>query len=186
MEDDSIIELYWSRNESAISETAVKYGSSIRGVARNILRSKEDSEEIEQDTYIKTWNSIPPERPRVLKYYLTRIARNLAFDRLDYLSAKKRSGDVCALLDELAGCIPDPHGSAEDMAEKRMLTDALNGFLRELEPLDCCVFLSRYYYAMPIKDVAAKYGLSEGKTKYALLKARKLLRKKLTEEGFTA
>lgn len=67
MEDDSIIELYWSRNESAISETAVKYGSSIRGVARNILRSKEDSEEIEQDTYIKTWNSIPPERPRICR-----------------------------------------------------------------------------------------------------------------------
>ena len=184
MEDDSIIGLDWTRNESAIEETAKKYGSWIRGVAMNILRNKEDSEEIENDTYVRTWNSIPPARPRVLKYYLTRIARNLSFDRLDYFSAKKRESDVSVLLDELEGCIPDPQGSAEELVEKKQLAVLLNGFLGELDPLDCCLFISRYYYAMPLKDVACKYGLSPGKTKYSLLKTRERLRQKLTEEGF--
>ena len=184
MEDEFIIGLYWSRNESAIEETAKKYGSCIRAVALNILRNNEDSEEIENDTYVRTWNSIPPSRPRVLKYYLTRIARNLSFDRLDYFSAKKRESDVSILLDEFQECIPDPRGSSEDMLEKKQLTEILNGFLGELEPLDCCLFISRYYYAIPLREVAGKYGLSLGKVKYLLLKTREKLRDKLTEEGF--
>ena len=63
MRDHEIIELYWARNESAITATAEKYGSYCHTIAYNILRNKEDAEECANDTYLGAWNSIPPQRP---------------------------------------------------------------------------------------------------------------------------
>ena len=93
MEDTQIIALYLSRQEAAIGETAKKYGGYINQIAYNILRCREDTEEIAADTYLAAWNAIPPEIPRVLKHFLSRIARNLAFDRLDYRFDRARSDD---------------------------------------------------------------------------------------------
>ena len=43
--DDRIVELYWERSESAISETADKYGDYCHYIAYNILYNREDAEE---------------------------------------------------------------------------------------------------------------------------------------------
>ena len=45
MDDTSIIELYWKRDEQAIAETEKKYGKLCYRIAENILKQKEDSEE---------------------------------------------------------------------------------------------------------------------------------------------
>ena len=186
MDDSGIIELYFRRAESAIEETARKYGTYLNSVAYRILNSREDAEEIVGDTYLKTWNAIPPTRPRVLKHFLTRITRNLSFDRVEYYTAAKRSAETVALLDELEACLPDPRGSAEQAVEEKELIERLNRFLDELDELSRCVFLSRYYYAHTVKEVAAQYDLPEGRVKYLLAKARETLKKRLTEEGITA
>ena len=60
MEDNQIIELYWSRSEKAIFETEKKYGKYCTCIANNILNDMEDSIECVNDTYLKTWNTIPP------------------------------------------------------------------------------------------------------------------------------
>ena len=186
MEDSGIIDLYFRRSEKAISETASKYGNYLSSIAYRILNSREDSEEIVDDTYLKTWNTIPPTRPRVLKHFLSRITRNLSLDRLEYNSAAKRSAETVALLDELEACLPDPHGSAERALEEKELTEILNRFLGELEPVTCSIFLLRYYYAHTLKEVAAQTGLPEGKVRYILTKTRATLKSRLEEEGITA
>ena len=186
MEDSGIIDLYFRRAESAIAETANKYGAYLHSIARRILGSPEDAEEVVEDTYLRTWNAIPPTRPKVLKHFLTRITRNLSFDRLEYYSAAKRDAGTVALLDELEDCLPAPGSSPEQAVEEKELTELLNRFLSELEPTECCVFLSRYYYAHTVKEVAAEYNLPEGRVKYLLTKARTTLKTRLTEEGITA
>ena len=178
MDDSGIIELYFRRAETAIEETARKYGTYLNSVAYRILNSREDAEEIVGDTYLKTWNAIPPTRPRVLKHFLTRITRNLSFDRVEYYT-------TVALLEELEACLPDPRGSAEQAVEEKEVTAILNRFLGELDELSCCVFLSRYYYAHTLKEVAAQYDLPEGKVRYLLTKTRERLKRQLTEEGIT-
>lgn len=185
MEDSGIIELYFRRAESAIEETAKKYGAYLSSVAYRILKNREDTEEIVEDTYLRTWKAIPPSRPRVLKHFLTRITRNLSLDRLEYYSAAKRNAGTVVLLDELEDCLPDPHGGPETIVEEKELTVILNRFLGELDELSCCVFLARYYYAKPLKAVAEQYDIPEGRVKYLLTKARKELRDRLTEEGIT-
>lgn len=183
MEDTQIIHLYFSRSESAIEETARKYGPYLNQVAYNILRCREDTEEIVGDTYFAAWNAIPPEKPRVLKHFLSRITRNLSFNRLDYITAKRRDPHICILLSELDACIPDRDGGVERHMEAKAIGKVLNRFLSSLEPEDCAVFLCRYYYSMTVPEIAQKYALSERNVKYRLSRLRQQLRKTLDKEG---
>ena len=108
MEDKKIVDLYWLRSESAISETKTKYGKYCHTIAHNILCNIEDSEECVNDTYLRAWNSMPQHRPSVLKTFLGKITRNLALNRYKTLSANKRNyGQVPLALDELQECIPE-------------------------------------------------------------------------------
>ena len=183
MDDTQIIELFFSRSETAITETAVKYGPYLNQVAYHILRSREDTEEIVEDTYLAAWNAIPPTKPDVLKHFLSRITRNLSFTRLDYLTAKRRDGHMSVLLSELEECIPDQRSSLEAKWEAKELGTALNRFLETLNRTDCRIFLCRYYYNLTIGEIAQKYDLPQRRVKYRLSILRKQLRKHLDMEG---
>ena len=181
MEDTQIIALYLSRQEAAIGETAKKYGGYINQIAYNILRCREDTE----DTYLAAWNAIPPEVPRVLKHFLSRIARNLAFDRLDYITAKRRDVHMITLLSELDACLPDPHSDVEAAVDAKLAAGSVNRFLSRLDQKDCAVFLSRYYYSLTIAEIGDKLGLTERNVKYRLSCLRQKLRRQLEKEGIS-
>ncbi len=183
MEDAEIIRLYFAREESAIAETAVKYGSYLHTVAYNILRQEEDTEEILSDTYLGAWNAIPPEVPAALKHFLSRITRNLSLKRLSYLGAEKRAAEVTELLDEMEECIPDRRSDPEKALESRTIAKTLNSFLSTLSAQETAVFVSRYYYALSIRELAEKYKLPERRIKYILKCLREALRKQLAKEG---
>lgn len=183
MDDTQIIDLYFSRSEAAIAETAVKYGPYLNQIAYNILRSREDTEEIVEDTYFAAWNAIPPTRPDALKHFLSRITRNLSFSRLDYLTAKRRNGHMEVLLSELEECIPDHRDNWETVWESKQIGASLNRFLDKTDRTDCKIFLCRYYYSMTIAQIAGKYDMPQRKVKYRLSILRKQLRKHLDKEG---
>ena len=183
MEDTQIVALFFSRSEEAISETSKKYGSYLKTIACNILPSSEDAEEIINDVYLAAWDSIPPKRPPVLKYYLSRIVRNLCFKRVEYLTAGKRCGNADILLSELEDCIPDTCRAMEQILEAKELGQLLNHFLGTMNPSDRKLFLSRYYYAMTAPQLAEKYGCSIRQVKYRLGKMRKELKHTLQNGG---
>lgn len=183
MNDTEIIELYFHRDQEAVTQTHQKYGAYLNQVSYNILRCREDTEEVIQDTYLKTWNAIPPERPSSLKYFLSRICRNLSFDRIKYAAAKKRSFETEELLSEFDELIPDERGSAEDALEAKLLGEAINHYLSSLDRMDAAIFLSRYFYANSIKEIAGKYELPERKVKYRLQCMRQELHAHLAKEG---
>lgn len=183
MEDTQIVALYEARSEEAISQTSKKYGNYLRRIAGNILPSCEDTEEVLNDVYLAAWNTIPPKRPPVLKYYLSRIVRNLCFKRLEYLTAEKRGGNADILLSELEECIPDPCRNMEQVMEAKELGQHLNRFLGTLTGDDRKLFLSRYYYAMTAPQLAQTYGCSVRQVKYRLEKLRKELKNALEKEG---
>ena len=106
MNDKEIIDLYFARSESAITETAVKYGAYLNTIAYRILHSEDDAEEVVNDTYHDAWRTIPPKRPDVLKLFLARITRNTAIDRLEYRLARKRNSDMDVLLSEVSDILP--------------------------------------------------------------------------------
>ncbi len=182
MQDPEIIDLYFARSEQAVTETAKKYGAYLAAIANNILHHPEDTEEVVSDIYFAVWNAIPPNRPDNLKHYLSRIARNLAFKRYDYLSAEKRSADTELLLSELEECIPDTKNGSEEIMEAKELGRYINRFLKNLPENDCALFVSRFYYAENLDTLSRKFGCSPRQIKYRLQKLRKRFRDFLQEE----
>lgn len=181
MEDNEIIELYFERNEIAISETDKKYGKYCNKIAYNILANVADSEECVNDTYLRTWNTIPPHKPNVFKAFLARITRNLALDKYDNRIAKKRNNIMDLVYEELEDCIPT--NSAEDDFEYSELVNEINLFLELLTPEKRVIFLERYWYFKSIKDIAFQHNEKESKVKMNLLRTRNSLRKYLEERG---
>lgn len=184
MEDQFIIELYFQRSDRAIAETQGKYGRMLRSIALGILKSMPDAEECENDTYLKTWNAIPPQRPAVFSAFLSKITRNLSLDRYDEMHAAKRgSGEVPALLDELAECLPDPSDAAEHV-ENEELAEMLNHFLEGLKPDARNIFMRRYWFGDSVQEIAEKTGSGSSKVKMTLLRARRELMAELEKEGY--
>ena len=182
LDDARIIELYWERSEIAVSETEKKYGSYCRYIAYGILHDKAETEECVNDTWLNAWNSIPPTRPNKLSAFLGRITRNLSLNRRERRLAKKRGGGQTTLvLDELAECIPSSKRADREM-ENMALTDALNRFLRSLTADKRRIFLRRYWYMSPVKEIAEEYGLTESKVKMTLLRTRQELKEFLEKE----
>lgn len=185
MDDIQIIDLYFQRNESAIHETAAKYGAYLNQVSYNILRSQEDTEEVVEDTYFAAWNRIPPTSPIRLKHYLSRITRNLSLTRLDYLTAKRRSAHMSVLLSELEDCIPDERQSPEKLLDAKETAKIINGFLETLSLEECRLFLSRYYYNLTTAEIAERYNLKPRTVKYRLSLMRQSLKACLEKEGIS-
>lgn len=184
MEDARIIDLYWQRDESAISETAAKYGKYLHSISYGILRNEEDAEECVSDTYAGAWQAMPPHRPSVLSAFLGKITRRISISLWRKRSAEKRGGGETALaLDELEECVSG-EGDAESEAELRELREKLNAFLRALSPTERQVFLRRYWYMDPVADIAGRFACSESRIRSMLYRTRKKLRAMLEEEGY--
>ncbi len=185
MEDLKIIELFFERKECAIAETERKYGRYLSKIAYNILFDPEDSEECVNDTYMKTWNIIPPQKPKFLSTFLGKITRRLAIDVFRKKHAEKRINSEFALsLSELDECIPDKF-SAETAFEEKELSESINRFLSSLSKENRDIFLCRYFYSDSIKDIASFFQSNESKIKSSLFRSRKALKEHLEKEGFS-
>ena len=182
MEDSQIIELYWARDQRAIDETQEKYGAFLHQLAWNILRSHGDAEECVNDTYLRTWNAIPPARPTLFRAWLGRIARNLSLDRWKRTSAQKRGGDSLEiLLGELDACVPARHGT-EAALEDLEIAGLISAFLRQLPRETRAIFLERYWYGRTVAEIARGLGYGECKVKSSLFRTRNALRAYLERE----
>ena len=183
MDDAAIVSLYWARSEDAISQTAAKYGAYCRTISYNILANAEDADECVNDTYLSAWNSMPTHRPTYLAPYLAKLTRWLSLNRLrDGNSLKRGGGEVPLALDELSDCVMG-QSDPEREVEVRELEDAIDRFVNELPETDQIIFISRYWFLVPVAEIAKKCGCTQSKVKTTLFRLRKKLRDRLQEEG---
>lgn len=183
MDDAKIVALYWERNEQAIEESKSKYGGYCHAIAYRILADLGDSDESVNDTWLAAWESIPPHRPSVLATYLGKLTRRVSLNRWrDRNRDKRGGGEVSLSLDELAECVPSRQ-DVERIMELAELTDALNRFLAGLPEVERDVFVSRYWFLAPLREIGEKFEFSESKTKSMLFRTRKKLLAYLEKEG---
>lgn len=185
MEDQKIVQLYLNRDESAIRETADKYGSRLRTVSYRITGDRETSEECENDTYMETWNRVPPSEP--MDYFcafLMRITRALSIDRCRQQKRLKRDSYITEFSDELELCIPAVNDVADDV-EAKLLGEAISRFLYTLSDEKQVMFLRRYFYLDSVSEIAKRLSVSESKVKTTLFRIRNGLRDFLMKEGYT-
>ena len=182
MEDSKIIELYFARSEDAIAETDRKYGKLCRYVAMNILHNNEDSEECVNDTYFGTWNAIPPQKPKRFSAFISRITRNLALKKYEYVSAAKRNPEVLVSLTELEDCVSGQDYVEVELENKR-IEKVISNFLWQQDIKKRTVFIRRYWYFEPIDSICKHCGISQSKATSMLYHTRQKLRQYLESEG---
>lgn len=184
IQDEQIVELYWQRDESAISATQEKYGAYLMKIAWNILNEVQDCEESVNDTYLAAWNSIPPQKPFILSTYLGKLTRRISISQFRRRNAAKRQGSEYAFsISEIEDSMTDSV-TPETELEIKQLGMLLNEFLRSLKPDERNTFIGRYYYMDTLKEVAGYCGMSEGKAKTILYRTRLKLKAYLTKEGY--
>ena len=185
MHDQQIVDLYWAREEQAIHESEHKYGVYCRSIAWNILNNRQDTEECVNDTWLRAWNAMPPQRPDLLAVFLGTITRNLSLDRWRKNQAKKRgSGQLETVFSELEDCVSDGV-SLEERLSRDTLSKLLDRFLGTLSQRDRCIFVRRYWYTDSIRDIAQKYHMTQSAVKVNLHRSRAKLRTLLEQEGYT-
>jgi len=184
MEDEKIIELFIQRSDDALKETEKKYGGYLMTIVRNILVDAEDCSECINDTYLKAWNMIPESKPEFLQGYLGKIARNMALNRIQASSAKKRgNGKALQVLEEFSD-LASESSFEDDAVNKIVLSDVFRSFVDSLADEDKMIFVKRYWYFMSIQEIADEMRLGKSKVKVTLLRLRTKLKERLEKEGF--
>ena len=185
MEDEKIVQLIWDRNENGIYELSEKYDRYCFCISERIVHDEEDAQECVNDTWLFTWNSIPPRRPSILSSFVSKITRNTAIDRYRKRNAQKR---MDSHMEDIAGEV-EKIGSAissdiEIYLKKKELVKLFDRFLATLSERDRDIFIRRYWYMDPIKAIADRHACGESKIKSVLARSRKKLYGLLKEAGY--
>ena len=182
MEDSKIIELYFQRDEQAISETDRKYGALCHTIALHILSDEQDAQECVNDAYLRLWHAIPPAEPSHFQAFVLTLTRRAALDRADQRSRKKRFGDRCsAALEELAAILPAPD-DVQQQVEDSAVSEAVRRFLDALPEEHRTMLLRRYWYLQSSREIAREMGITESRVRVTLMRLRQKLRAYLEKE----
>ena len=183
LSDEQIIDLYFAREERAIAETDKKYCQYLHAVAYNILANDQDAEECLQDTYLRVWNAVPPERPRIFHAFLAKITRNLSLSRFKAARRHKRyAGEVSLSLEELGECVSADTEFAQQI-ESAAIAYVINRYLGSIPDRRMYVFVSRYFYMLSVPQIAKRLSCSASLVKKELAIIRSELRSELEQEG---
>lgn len=184
MDDNQIIALFLARDEDAIQAAQRQYGAYCAAIANGILDDPGAAEECVNDTWLKCWQSIPPQRPRSLRGYAGRIVRNLALSVRRADNAQKRGGGQVQLaLDELSEVVSGGE-TPEGALDRQAFRAALDGFLADLPERSRNLFLRRYWYLDSVEQLAKRFRMSKTQVTTTLHRLRGKLRAHLEQEGF--
>ena len=181
MEDYQIVDMYWNRNEAAITQSDRKYGRMLTSLSASLLSSLPDAEECVNDTYLAAWGHMPTDRPTYLGAYLAKITRRISVDRYRHMHRQKRGG-LNSITAELSECIPASF-SLEDSITDDQLATILSAFLRKLPETERRLFICRYFHCDSIATLSQTFGMKESRVKTTLMRTRHKLAAYLTEKG---
>ena len=181
MEDSAIIELFFARDENALSEVTDKYSRLYIKVLKSVLDDGSDIEECQNDLLMTLWRLIPPERPRCLGAFISKLARRIGIDRYRRNTRQKRGGGIAVVLSEgESGIIADQPLCEEDGKE---IGEAISRFLRSVDGETRVLFIRRYFYGEAVSELAKRFELSENVISVRLYRAKEKLRRHLEKEG---
>ena len=182
MEDAEIIALLYARKEAALTAVQEKYGPLCHRIAAGLLKDPSDVPEVVNDTYLKLWNTVPPQQPQSLQAYLCTLLRYTALTRHQHNTAQKRNHFYDTAIEELAECVPAAEG-VEDALAQQELTKALNCFLKQQTETDRWLFVRRYWYGRSVTELAQEAGKTAHFVSVRLFRLRQALKKYLEQKG---
>ena len=181
MDDEKIVELFFARNEQAIDELDMKYWKVCHKISYNILNNRLDAEECVNDTYLGTWNAIPPQRPNPLLAFVCKLVRRYSLMRHRANTAMKRNSTYDVALNEIENCISTKE-RIEDTLEAKALARVIESFLDSLTEENRIIFMRRYWFSDSYEEIAKRMGMTEKNVSVRLTRTRKQLRNYLIEK----
>lgn len=154
LSDETIIEMYWQREEKAIKETDIKYGQFLFRIAYGILHDRLDCEECQNDTYLGIWKAIPPTKPTVFPAFITQIMRRIAINKYKEKTSKKRiPSELTSSIEDYESTLTsndtvDGDFSAEEVGR------IINNYVNELPERQRYIFIARFYMAESVESIA--------------------------------
>lgn len=183
-DDDTIVEQFLERDEHALTAVSEKYGRYCSTIARNINSNEQFVEECVQDTLLRLWETIPPERPKNLRAFVGKIVRNISLNAVKAMNAQKRGGDdVVLILDELHE-LTAGENNVEQIAEQHETLAAINAFLGSISAVKREIFVLRYWHCFSIADISQIVGISAVNVSSILKRVRKKLLEYLNKRGY--
>ncbi len=181
MNSSYIIDLLYKRDEEALVYIKQLYGVGIKDIAYNLLKNREDAEEVLSDTLMTVWNNVPPDNPVNLPGYIFKAARNNALETYRKNHRKKRSA-VTVCIDELEDCAGGD--DVESQIEEKHLSALIDSFLSGLDTESRRIFICRYFYNMEYKEIANRYGMGLSRVKMSVKRTKDKLKEFLQKEGY--
>ena len=182
LDDEQILILFQNRDEAAVRELSTKFRHYCFVIAYNVLENEHDAEERINDTWLRVWETIPPARPKSLKFYVGSITRNLALNK--YKQQQNNGSHFQCVLDEIDMFLEGTENTTDEL-DKEAFIEMMNNFLHELSKRDRNIFIRRYYYSDSTQAIAKRYQLKESNVLVILSRTRKKLKQKLVKEGYS-
>ncbi len=183
LEDEKIVDLLYVHDENGLSEVKDKYEALLNSLAYGILRNQEDSLECVNDTYLKIWEVIPPNKPSFLKAFICKIVRQISIDKYRYNHRDMRDNSKNVMLSDLDYEISD-NTSVEDKVSERELSNKINDFLNDLDVESQVLFIRKYFLFEDSKSLSERFDISENNINVKLFRVKKNLKKYLEKEGY--
>ena len=155
--DEELIEQVKKGNDTAFQLLMERYLKHIFNFIRQYVRTEEDSEDVTQDTFFKTWKYIKRFKHGMkFKPWLFTIARNTA---LDHIKKKKaipfkdldNDDDESLSFEET---VADIEPLPSELFAQAELADEMNGVLSVLHPDHQAVLTMHYVQEMTFEEIA--------------------------------
>lgn len=183
MRDEEIVRLLKRRQEEGMTALIEAYGHNVEWMAGKILGAchREDVEECVSDIYMKVWQEIEAYREEKgsLLLWIYGIARHTAIDRWRKIAGKQTVPLADFGPQEKLGIQPDFTNEISGKENARVIREAVHA----MKAPDRHIFLMRYFYFLPVREIAARLGLSDKQVENRLRRGRKRLRKELMQKG---
>ena len=184
MNDSAIVDLFFARDEGAISECDKKYGAPLLIFGNRITNDPHVSDEALSDTYMSAWQTVPPKDPRdYLFAFLSKLMRTRCIDALRKKTREKRGGGLVLIESELCDTAPAAD-RADSEADYNELVRLIGEYLKTEREDARHIFVLRYFYMYDVKDIAKRLIVTEGKVKTSLMRSRERLRAFLALYGW--
>ncbi len=186
-EDAPLVARAQTGDFTAFEALAVKYERRVYGLARRMLRHRQDAEEVVQQTFLSVIEHLDEFRAEArFSTWLLRIAANhaLALIRRRAVRATLPLGEGGSTSGD--DDIPHPEYIAvwretpAEIASQRETRRAIDEALGELDDKYRLVFLLRDVEGMSTAETAETLGITEENVKVRLMRARLMLRERLT------
>jgi RNA polymerase sigma-70 factor, ECF subfamily len=181
--DADLVSLAQEGRESAYRELVRRYERPVFSLIFRMVRDREISEDLAQDTFIKVLNHIDKYRPEFkLSSWLFKIANNVAIDHL-----RKRQLDTVSIdgsphamsaaeVEATSFDVVARQESALDEMEAKELGSAIERAIQKLRPEYRACIMLRHVEGRSYEEIAATLDLPLGTVKTYIHRARHQLR----------